>query len=136
MPTPPLIIYLQATPAEGQENLTLQSDATKDWCNAAAGPGVKVDIVNVLDDICEDRESYRPGLDETLTILESDPIVEMLIVWSVQKLGFSVSQILPSIERIAQSGKQFRTLTTFPATDGAVQDFKLSHYKFKEGFFD
>lgn len=136
MPALPFIIYVQATPDEGQENLTLQSNAIKDWCNAAAAPGVKVEIVKILDDICWNEASNRPGLDQALTILNSDPTVQALIVWSVQKLGYTVKQILPSLKRIAQSGKQFRTLTTFPATDGAVQEFKISHYKFKEGFFD
>ncbi|MDQ5935743.1 MAG: hypothetical protein QG574_3058 [Cyanobacteriota bacterium erpe_2018_sw_21hr_WHONDRS-SW48-000092_B_bin.40] len=131
-----VILYLQATAEEGQENLQLQKDAIVSWCNAMKKPGAKVDILDVFEDVCDNSAANRPGLNKALDRLTEDTQVTHFIVWSVQKFGYTVRDILPALQKIAITNKPFVTLTTFPVTPGSVRDFQESYYKHLEGFFD
>lgn len=131
-----VILYLQSTAEEGQENLQLQKDAIVSWCNVMKKPATKIDILDIFEDVCENSANNRPGLNEALDRLSQDNQVTHLIVWSVQKLGYTVRDILPALQRIAITNKPFVTLTTFPVTPGSVRDFQESYYKHLEGFFD
>jgi DNA invertase Pin-like site-specific DNA recombinase len=94
-----LVGYMRVSKADGSQTLDLQRDAL-----LSAG----VETMHIYEDRASGRTEERPGLEAILKALREG---DTLVVWTLDRLGRSLRDLVNTVHDLTQRGVGFKVLT-------------------------